>query len=237
MLPDPVTILKPKGFAPGGAQGMVKEMVRTGILRVAVLSAVVSGAAAFSAAAATFNGIFTLGGSSFSEPGLVMGTSASSGAFSFDLDTAGQSVTFDLFNIWATEANTGGNNTQTSTLQAAFDFAGIGASGAVTGATRGVSSWWGLIQNASLVWGGPTVLNFGNGGVLSIALSDNTNFSAGFASLSTGPANGATVRATATLVSAPTPAPAPVPLPASGLLLLASLGGAGALLRRGRRAA
>lgn len=210
-------------------------MLGTGILRVAALSAVVSGAAASGAAAATFNGLFTLGGSSFGEPGLVMGTSAQSGAFSVDLDTSGQSVTFDLFTIWAKETSTAGNNTQTSTLQAAFDFAGIGASGAVTGSTRGVSTFFGLFQNASLTWGGPAVLNFGNGGVLSIALGNTTSFSAGFLGLSTAPANGATVRATVTLVSAPTPAP--VPLPASGVLLLASLGGAGAFLRRRRRAA
>lgn len=234
MLPDPVTILKPKGFAPGGAQGMVKEMVRTGILRVAVLSAVVSGAAAFSAAAATFNGIFSLSGSSFSEPGLVMGTSASSGAFSFDLDTAGQSTTFNLFKIWATEASVSGNNTQTSNLQAAFTFAGIGAGGTVNGSTKGVSALFGILQNASLTWAGPLVLNFGNAGVLSIALSGNTSFNSGFFGLSAGSANGATITATATLVSAPMPAP--VPLPASGLVLLGALGGAGAFLRRRRRA-
>ncbi len=198
----------------------------------ALLSAAALVGSAIAAEAATYNGIFSLSGSSFGEPGLVMATSASSGAFSFDLDTAGQSTTFNLFNIWATEASTAGNNTQTSAIQAAFNFAGIGASGTVNGSTRGVSSFFGIVQNASLSWAGPLVLNFGNGGVLSIALSGNTNFNTGIFGLSSGPANGATVTATATLVAAP----APVPLPASGLALLAALGGAGAFLRRRQRA-
>lgn len=200
----------------------------------ALLSAVALLGSAIAAEAATYNGIFSLSGSSFGEPGLVMATSASSGAFSFDLDTAGQSTTFTLFNIWATEASVSGNNTQTSNIQAAFNFAGIGAGGTVNGSTRGVSSFFGIIQNASLSWAGPLVLNFGNGGVLSIALSGNTNFNTGIFRLSNGPANGAMVTATATLVSAPLPAP--VPLPASGLALLGALGGAGAFLRRRRRA-
>lgn len=221
-----------KGLRLRGVKGMVNVMKMTDFLKAAAISAVAVGASAAGAGAATFNGIFNLSGSSFGEPGLVMATSASSGAFSFDLDTAGQSTTFDLFNIWATEGNTSGNNTQTSAILAAFDFAGLGASGAISGTTRGVSSFFGIFQNASLSWAGPVVLNFGNGGVLSIALSGNTSFNAGVFGLSSGPANGTTVRATATLVAAP----APVPLPASGLVLLAALGGAGALASRRRRA-
>lgn len=203
------------------------------ILKSAVVSAVVFGASSLGVNAATFNGLFSLSGTSFQEPGLVMATSATSGAFSFDLDTAGQSTTFDLFNIWATEGNVSGNNTQTSTLQAAFSFAGIGASGTVNGSTKGVSIFFGIFQNASLSWAGPVVLNFGNGGVLSIALSGNTSFNSGIFGLSPGSANGATIQATATLVSAP----APVPLPASGLVLLGALAGGGAFLRRRRKAA
>lgn len=178
--------------------------------------------------AATFNGMFNLSGSSFSEPGLRMATSASSGAFSFQLDTAGQSVTFDLFDIWANENRVNGNNTRTSTLLADFTFAGIGASGTATGTTRGNNFFF--VHNASLAWGGPVQLNFGNGGILSIALNGAT-FSSGFLGLSQGQANGATIQATATLVAAP------VPLPASGLVLLGALAGGGAILRRRRKAA
>lgn len=196
------------------------------LFKSAALAVVIAGAGVPAALAATFNGIFSLSGSSFSEPGLVMATSTQSGSVSFQLDTVGQSVTFDLFDIWATERRANGNNTRTSSLVAAFTFAGIGASGSVTGTTQGHGF---LIQYASLAWGAPVLLNFGNGGVLSLALSD-ADFSYGFLGFGQGQANGATIQATATLVATP------VPLPASGLALMAALAGAGLFARR-RRAA
>lgn len=198
------------------------------ILKSAVVSAVVFGASSLGVNAATFNGLFSLSGSSFREPGLVMATSAQSGAFSFQLDNAGQSVTFDLFDIWTNENRANGNNTRTSTLLADFSFAGIGASGTATGSTAGHNNFW--THNASLAWGGPVLLNFGNGGILSIALNGAT-FSSGLFGFGQGQANGATIQATATLVAAP------VPLPASGLVLLGALAGGGAFLRRLRKAA
>lgn len=194
--------------------------------RSAALAALLAGIGASASLAATFNGIFSLSGSSFAEPGLVVQTSTTSGAFSFDLDTAGQSTSFNLFDIWTNENRANGNNTRTSTLAAGFTFASLGAGGTVTGATAGHG---GVIQYASLAWGQPLTLNFGNGGVLSIALK-NADFAYGLFGLGRGQANGATIQATATLVTAP--APAPVPLPASGLLLLAALGGARAFFRR-----
>lgn len=196
------------------------------LFKSAALAVVIAGAGVPAALAATFNGIFSLSGSSFSEPGLVMATSTQTGSVSFQLDTVGQSVTFDLFDIWATERRANGNNTRTSSLVAAFDFAGIGASGSATGSTAGHG---GLIQYASLAWGAPVLLNFGNGGVLSLVLSD-ADFSYGFLGFGQGQANGATIQATATLVATP------VPLPASGLALIAALAGAGLVARR-RRAA
>lgn len=207
--------------------GKVRQMRLLSIARSAVLSAAIFAGSVVTGQAATFNGIFSLSGSSFSEPGLVMATSASSGAFSFQLDTAGQSVTFDLFDIWATEKKVNGNNTRTSSMLADFTFSGIGATGSSTGSTTGHG---GATQYASIVWGAPMVLNFANGGILSLVLGD-ANFSYGTGGLGQGQGNGATIRATATLVAAP------VPLPASGLVLLGALGGAGAFLRRRRRAA
>lgn len=191
----------------------------------ALLSAAVLAGSLVAGQAATFNGVFSLSGSSFSEPGLVMATSATSGAVSFQLDTAGQSVSFDLFDIWATERRVNGNNTRTSSMLADFTFAGIGASGSATGSTRGYN---GPTHYGSIAWGAPVVLSFANGGILSLVL-DNASFSHGTGGLSQGQANGATIRATATLVAAP------VPLPASGLALLGALGGAAAVLRRRRR--
>lgn len=196
------------------------------IVGSAVVSAAIFVGSVVAGQAATFNGIFSLSGTSFREPGLVMATSATSGAFSFQLDTAGQSTTFDLFDIWATEKKVNGNNTRTSSLLAGLTLSSIGANGTVTGSTTGHG---GVIQYASVAWGAPLVFNFANGGVLSIVLND-ANFSYGLLGLGQGQANGATIQATATLVAAP------VPLPASGLALLGALGGAAAFLRRRRRA-
>ncbi len=206
--------------------GKGEQMRLVSIARSAVVSAAIFAGSVAAAQAATFNGIFSLSGSSFSEPGLVMATSATSGAFSFQLDTAGQSVTFDLFDIWATEKKANGNNTRTSSMLADFTFSSIGATGSSTGSTTGHG---GATQYASIVWGAPITLNFANGGILSLVLGD-ANFSYGTGGLGQGQGNGATIRATATLVATP------VPLPASGLVLLGALGGAGAFLRRRRRA-
>ena len=196
------------------------------ILKSAALAVVIGGAGAPAALAATFNGVFSLSGSSFSEPGLVVATSTQSGSVGFQLNTAGQSTTFDLFDIWTDENRANGNNTRTSSLVAAFTFAGIGASGSASGSTTGHG---GATNYASLVWGAPLLLNFGNGGVLSIMLG-NANFSYGLGGFGQGQANGATIQATATLVATP------VPLPASGLALIAALGGAGLVARRRRTA-
>ncbi len=194
-------------------------------LKSAVLSAVMFGASALAAQATTFNGIFSLSGSAYVEPGLVIDTSVRSGTMGFTLDV-GDSVTFDLFDIWDTERRVNGNNTRQSSLVADFTFASLGTSGTATGTTAGHAT---NPQYVSLVWGGPVMLNFGNGGLLSIALTDE-QFAFGVGGLNVGAAGGATVQAIATYIAAP------VPLPASGLLLVAAIGAA-AVLRRRRNAA
>lgn len=188
---------------------------------VALAAAVVIGAAS-AAQAGTINAVFSLGGSSFSEPGLVMDTSARSGSVALNL-SVGQSVTFDLFDIWATEASATGNNTQASSLIATFGIAGTSANATAAGTTRGFNAFF--VHFASLGWGGPVLLNFGGTGILSITLTDAV-YGFGFFGLGQGPANGATIRATATLISAA------VPLPASGLALGSAIMLAAAGLRR-----
>ena len=178
------------------------------------------------AAAVTFNGNFSLSGSSFSEPGLRVQTSAQTGAFNFNL-TSGQSVTFDLFNIWTDENRVNGNNTRTSNLVADFMLTSFGASGSVNGTTTGTSVL-GLMQYGSVDWTAPLTLNLNNGGRLTIALSDET-FNLGLLRLSSGINWAATVQATATYV-----APGAVPLPASGMLLAGALAGVAAFRRRRR---
>ena len=191
----------------------------------AVAAAMLAGSAV-AGLAATFNGSFTIGGSAFSSPGLVMQTNQMSGSTSFNLNV-GQSTTFDLFDIWTNDTFVNGADTTPQSIAVNFSFAQLGASGAVNGSSVGAGF---LFQSASVNWQAPLMLAYGNGGVLSIALS-NATFNNGFLSLNPGQANGATVQATATYVSAP----APIPLPAAGFGLLAGLGALGMVRRRRSR--
>lgn len=196
-------------------------------LKTCALAAAFAAGSAAAAVAATFNGGFTIGGSAFSAPGLVVNAGPASGSASFNLDV-GQSVTFDLFDIWTNDTFVSGSDTTPQSIAVDFSFAQIGASGTVNGTTTGTNAF--LFQYGSVNWQAPLQLAFGNGGLLSISLS-NEIFNFGLFGLNAGAANGATVQATATYVSAP----APVPLPAAGLGLLAGLGGL-ALVRRRRMA-
>lgn len=197
--------------------------IRSG-LRKTVLAAIAVAASAVAAAAATFNGTFSLGGSAFSDPGLVVNASPTTGSSSFSLNV-GQSTTFNLFRIWTDETSVQYDDTIAQSIFASFTLTQPVASGTVSGVTDGN---WGLLQYGTLNWGGPLMLSFGNGGLLSIALS-NATFNWGLFGLTPGMHRGATVTATATYVAAP------VPVPAAGALLLGGLG-AMALMRRRRKA-
>lgn len=203
----------------------VEQMRFATKLKTVFLSAVLLGVSALAGQAATINGVFSLSGTSFNEPGLVVTTSTRSGSFQVQLNV-GQSATVDLFNIWTTENRVNGNNARQSVLQAAFTFASLGASGTANGVTQGNGT---TAQFGSVNWGSPILVSFGNGGLLSLALND-ASFSAGTNRLTSGPANGATIRATATLISAA------VPVPASGLMLAGALAGGAAWARRRKRA-
>ncbi|MCB2115723.1 MAG: VPLPA-CTERM sorting domain-containing protein [Rhodobacteraceae bacterium] len=198
------------------------------ILKSAALGGLFVVSAAISAAAVTFNGNYSLSGNAYSEPGLVIQTSATTGAFSFNLNS-GQSTTFDLFSIWTNENRVNGNNTRVRTLLADFMLSSFGASGTASGTTTGVNVA-GIAQYGSLSWAAPLTLTLNNGGTLTIALSNET-FNLGLLRLSSGINWAATVQATATYR-----APSAVPLPASGLLLAAAVATAAGMRRR-RRAA
>ena len=192
----------------------------------AVAAAMLAGSAV-AGLAATFNGSFTIGGSAFSSPGLVVNTSQMSGSTSFNLNV-GQSTTFDLFDIWTNDTVINGQDTTPQSITVGFSLSQPSTSGTVTGSSRGNSAF--IFQWGSVDWQAPVMLAFGNGGMLSIALSNET-FNFGILGLGAGQANGATVQATATYVSAP----APIPLPAAGFGLLAGLGALGMVRRRRSR--
>ncbi|MCB6177055.1 VPLPA-CTERM sorting domain-containing protein [Rhodobacter sp. Har01] len=192
-------------------------------LKTCAAAAAVLATTSVAAIAATFSGSFALSGDAFSDPGLEVSASPMSGSGSFDLDV-GESLTFDLFDIWTNEESVNWDDMVPNSINVAFTMTQPVASGTATGTTVGQGFVW---QWGSVNWGAPLQIAFGNGGLLQIALSDET-FNLGWFGLNEGPKKGATVQATATYVSAP----APVPLPAGGLLLLGAMGAFAVVRRR-----
>ncbi|SMC96956.1 VPLPA-CTERM sorting domain-containing protein [Primorskyibacter flagellatus] len=191
-------------------------------------AAAVSALMTTGAYAATFSGSFALSGDAFSDPGLVVNADPMSHTGSFDLDV-GDSITFDLFDIWTDENSVGSDDTVAQSIIADFNFTSPVVSGTLGGSSIGNRSFTGFYQSGSVSWGGPVSLAFGNGGQLDLELSDATFNRGNWWSTTPGDENGATIRLTATYVSESVSA---VPLPASGLLLVAGLGGLAAARRR-----
>lgn len=160
-----------------------------------------------------------------------MDVDPTSGTGSFDLDV-GNSITFDLFDIWTTEGSVNPDDTVPQSIFVDFDLTNPVASGTAGGSSVGEKKLWGAFQGGSVSWGSPVSLMFGNGGQIDFALSDET-FNWGLFGTHPGQRHGATVQLTATYVSESVAA---VPLPASGLLLIAGLGGLAAVRRRKKAA-
>lgn len=178
---------------------------------------------ASAADALTFNGSFTLGGDYGSAPRLTVLTDATSGNFSFNLDL-GQSTTFNLFHIFSNETNINNPTTVAKAMLANLLLAG-GGGGTISGATVAVRT--NPVYYGQVTWASPVDVNFGNGGVVRFALSNET-FNSGFFGLTTGSAAGADVEVTATYLVEP------VPLPAAGAMLVGGLGAIAGLRRRRR---
>ncbi len=182
--------------------------------------------------AVTFAGSFSLDGSAFSDPGLVVNADPMSGPVSFDLDL-GQSASFDLFDLWTNESYVNPDDTAPQNIEVSFSFTSPVTAGALGGTTTGLS-FFGIYQAGEVVWDNPLSLSFGpaGDGLLLISLTDAT-FNAGYFGLDRGVRDGATIGATVSYVRAPSP----VPLPASALLLLGAVGGFAWLSGKQRRAA
>ena len=231
-------------------------MTLASLLKTSAAALLLSAPAAF-AATTTFTGSYTVAFNS-ADPGLVVNVAPSSSTGSFDLDV-GQSLSFNIFDLWTTEATVNADDTVAKPISVGFALtAPASGSGTATGTTAGVSHWFGAQQFGTLDWDGPLMLSFGNTGLLQIELSDAT-FQPGFFGLSDPFGTyttcqfekgghggkkkvctentvfyGAEVMAKITYVAADTPdAPAPVPLPAAGLGLVAGLGALGLLRRKG----
>lgn len=176
----------------------------------------------------TFEGDFQLLGSAFEDPGLALQANPRSDLFSFTLDK-GESTTFALFDIWTDESHVGHDDRIEQDISAAVSFSTPTAFGNLSGSSVGSSVWYGFVQQGEVTWGNPLSLGFGNGGLLSIALSNETFNKGYFWGLSKGEKHGASVEMTATYEMAPVPLPT-----AAWLFGSALLGMAGISYRRSR---
>jgi hypothetical protein len=179
-----------------------------------VLAVLVLLLASVPAAAIPVSGSFGVSGSALSDPGLVVEVNPLTGPFSQNLDV-GDSVTFDIFDVWTNETTVNADDTVPQTMEVVFDLVSPPGSGTLGGSTEGVRIFFGLFQFGLLVWQNPLEIDLGNT-VLSISLSDKI-FNFGLFGTFPGESFGATVSATLTLES--------VPAPASLLLVLVGLGG------------
>ena len=190
---------------------------------------------AFSAAPAqaaliNFGGTFNV--TSNHGTGLIVDTSPSNGAFSFNLnDTLGSSTTIvPLFRISTPEADVGGDDLIMSPITVTFNFLTPAAGTVpVEGDTYGESTWFGFInwQSGVVQWDNPApVFTFGNTGKVSIDLSD-TKFDTGLYGLT---GKSAKVNAKFTL----TELPSAVPEPATWAMMITGFGLAGTAIRRRR---
>lgn len=176
------------------------------------------------ASAVTFAGNFNVTGDAFSDPGLDVEVSRTNGSFLFDLDV-GESYSLNIFKIWTNEGAVNRDDTVPNALNVLFALTSPVTGGSVSGTVTGFNYFF--TQFGSVDFSGPVDLAFGNGGILSVALSDTT-FNQGLFGLNSGRDHGAHVAATFTYTQAPTE----VPLPAPALLLATALAGLGLAARR-----
>ena len=169
--------------------------------------------------------------------------SDASGSINFSLSAANPSQQVDLFTIYTNEASVDLDDL----IPFGFDLSmnltdtNIGASfggdiGGLTGGFDTIARFRIQDENGYLVWAdnGHETLNFGNGGVLDVYLTNPVTFNLGRGShLAPGIQNGAQVYATFDW----TQSPAGVPEPASWALMIGGFGLAGAALRRRASAA
>ncbi|WP_372786345.1 PEPxxWA-CTERM sorting domain-containing protein [Phenylobacterium sp.] len=163
--------------------------------------------------------------------GLIINTAPDNGPVSFNL-TQGNSTTVDLFDIWTPETAVNPDDLVAQPISVAFNFTLPTGFGGSAGGSTDTNIVLGIFDQGAVNWTNPTTLNFGNGGVLQISLSNET-FNTGFLSFTPGQHNGADVYATFKLVHDSLPG---VPEPASWALMIGGFGMAGAALRRRRQA-
>jgi hypothetical protein len=182
------------------------------------------------ASAVSFSGSYAVNALS-ADPGLVIRTAELAEPLGFTLNGPGDVYAVDLFKIWTDETFINPDDRMQAGISVDFDFSAPLATGSVTGTTMGGSVL--IFAGGKVEWSGPSVIDFGNGGKLSIKLSDET-FNLGlFGNTTPGRKHGAIVEAKFTLVSEPVEQ---IPLPAAMPLLASALGGLFLFRRRSRAA-
>jgi len=166
------------------------------------------------------------------DPGLQIQTAENAAnPFTYNL-LAGQSVTFDLFDIWTNENSLDfglfsgcGADCDPKPISVSFGFLmPENGQSTVTGTTRG--DFDALIsQEGELRWDGPQTFSYGaNGdGLIEVALSDE-DFNTGLFGLDEGRGAGATVQASLSLLNDASPMDVPEPklIGLLGLMLIAT---------------
>ncbi|WP_008314374.1 PEP-CTERM sorting domain-containing protein [Leptolyngbya sp. PCC 6406] len=157
------------------------------------------------------------------DPGLVLdwapilGTPATA-----DLEV-GESTSTKLFTLWTDETAVNLDDLASKPISVDFTFSLPKVfGGTVGGETKGFRSLFGVIQGGQVIWDGPSVFAFGNGGLLEVTLSD-TIFNKGLFGLNEGEKHGAKIHATFKLVSDHVDVPEPTALLGLGLLGLGML--------------
>jgi hypothetical protein len=181
------------------------------------------------AMAVEFVGSYTTAGHS-SGDGLLIKTTPGPQNISFDIDQGESTGWLKLFNIWTDETDVNwGEDTSPKAFTLTFNFDSPDFDGVANGVTFGVN--YIITQYGVLEWanGGHFDFAFGNGGLLSLDLTD-ADFNKGLFGLDEGKKHGDKVYGKFTLESV-----SAVPEPATWLTMIAGFGMVGAAMRRQKK--